>query len=79
MKDINKAQSHFRNPKFPQVWGSLILAGAMIVVSIRFFPKAPDWISEMGILMVVAGLITIVIGSIAAHREWLAKQKAGTR
>ena len=41
-----------------------------MVVSIRcFFPKAPDWISEVGIMMVVAGLITIVIGSVAAHRS----------
>jgi L-asparagine transporter-like permease len=76
MKNTTGTQSHSCNPKYPQVWGSLILAGATIVVVTHYlFPKAPDWISEIGILMTVAGLITIAIGSFVAHRKWAANHK----
>ena len=39
------------------------------------FPKAPDWISAVGLLMAVTGLLVFGFGTIAASREWKAKHK----
>jgi drug/metabolite transporter (DMT)-like permease len=63
-------------PKYQIVWGTLILGGAAIVVAMQSeFPKAPDWISEFGVLMVVIGLVVFALGTIAASREWKMKHK----
>jgi drug/metabolite transporter (DMT)-like permease len=63
-------------PKYQRIWGTLILVGCALVVGIQYeFPKAPDWISEFGVLMAVAGLVVFGLGTIAASREWNAKHK----
>jgi len=63
-------------PKYQGVWGTLILVGCAVVVVIQCeFPKAPDWISEVGLYMTVAGLVVFALGTIAASREWNAKHK----
>ena len=63
-------------PKYQGIWGTLILVGGAIVVGIHYeLPKAPDWISEFGLYMTVAGLVVFAFGTIAASREWNAKNK----
>jgi hypothetical protein len=63
-------------PKYQGIWGTLISVGCAMVVGINYaFPKAPDWISEAGLLRTVTGLIVFALGTLAASREWNAKHK----
>jgi drug/metabolite transporter (DMT)-like permease len=79
-KSGNGTEFRYCKPKYQPLWGSLIFAGCLLVVGVQcIFPKAPEWISEIGLLMAIAGLVVFVFGTIAARREWEAKRKTETK
>ncbi|HXI72924.1 MAG TPA: hypothetical protein VNN22_21505 [Verrucomicrobiae bacterium] len=76
MKSSAHTKFRFCKPKYTQIWSSLILFGcALLVVTGRIFPKAPDWMAGVGILTTIVGLVVFLLGTIAARREWEAKRK----
>ena len=80
MKSSNGTEFRYCKPKYQPLWGSLIFIGCLLVVGVQYiFPKAPEWISEIGLLMAIAGLVVFVFGTIAARREWEAKRKTETK
>jgi drug/metabolite transporter (DMT)-like permease len=63
-------------PKYSQLWASLILGGAVLIVGTRYiFTSTPEWVPGVGLLMTVTGLVVFVFGTIAARRDWEAERK----
>jgi hypothetical protein len=80
MKFSNGTEFRFGTPKYPQIWSPLFPVGfALVLVFQYIFPKAPDWISGIGSLMILAGLVVSLFGTIAERIEWEAKHKIETK
>jgi hypothetical protein len=58
----------------------LLFFGITLPTCIRhIFPKAPGWISGVGGLIAVVGLIGLLFREVAARREWETKRKSETK
>ena len=76
MKFSNGTEFRFGTPKYKNVNDRLILTGGSLAFIFQFiFPKAPNWVSGIGWLILVAGLVVLLVGTIAERKEWEAKQK----
>ncbi len=80
MKSGHDTEFRFCKPKYQWIWSSLIFVGCLLVVGIRYvFPKAPEWIMEVGIVAACVGLLVFMFGTIAARKEWQATHKIDTK
>ena len=76
MKFSNGAEFRVGTPKYPEIWSPLFSVGLVLML---FLPRAPDWISGIGLLMILAGLVVCLFGTIAERREWESKHKIETK
>ena len=72
MKFSNGTEFRFAAPKYSCVWTPLFGFGfAMVII-----PKFPNWRIDIGILLLAAGLVVFLVGTVAERREWEAKRQA---
>jgi protein-S-isoprenylcysteine O-methyltransferase Ste14 len=80
MKLGSGAEFRFVTPKYQRVWGPLLYVGfALIWIARQIFPGWPDWISTVGFLIILVGLVVSLFGAIAERRDWKAKRKIETK
>jgi protein-S-isoprenylcysteine O-methyltransferase Ste14 len=77
MKISNGTEFRFGTPKYSRIWSPLLSVGFALIFIFHFvYPKSPDWLSDIGFLLLVAGLIVSLVGTVAERREWEAKHKS---
>jgi hypothetical protein len=79
MKLSSGAEFRFAIPKYQKVWGPLLSVGSTLIGTHYIFPREPDWISGVGFLFILFGLVVSLFGAIIERREWEAKQKVETK
>lgn len=76
MKFSNGTELRFGTPKYSRVSSRLFVAASALVYIAHFvYPKSPNWISDIGLLFVVAGLVVSLIGMMAERKEWQSKHQ----
>ena len=76
MKFFNGTEFHCGTPKYSGLVNRLLTTGFVGAFLFPLATKAPSWISDAGVLMILAGLVVLLAGHIAARKEWVAKQKS---
>jgi len=70
MKFSNGTEFRIGTPKYSRVWSSLYCVGfAFILISDFVYPKSPSWLSDIGFLLVAAGMVISLVGLMAERRE----------
>ena len=76
MKFSNGTEFHCGTPKYSDLVNGLLTAGFLGAFLLPLATKAPSWIIDAGVLMILAGLIVLLAGHIAARKEWEAKNNS---
>jgi len=77
MKISNGTELRFTTPKYSRIWSPLFGVGFAFIAIFHFvYPKSPNWVSGIGFLFILAGLVVSFLGAIAERREWQAQHQA---
>jgi protein-S-isoprenylcysteine O-methyltransferase Ste14 len=76
MKFSNGTELRFATPKYSWIWRRLNGVGAGFFLLSMFISKpAKEWVGGIGVILILAGLVVLLAGTIAERKEWQAAHK----